>query len=85
MKKSLLIISFLLSLSMSAQIFVNASATGANDGSSWTDAYTDLQTALANDTNGDNIWIAAGTYTPGNSITSLFNLDQPNVTLYGGF
>ena len=85
MKKSLLIISFLLSLSVSAQIFVNASATGANDGSSWTDAYTDLQTALANDTNGDNIWIAAGTYTPGNSITSLFNLDQPNVTLYGGF
>ena len=85
MKKSLLIISFLLSLSVSAQIFVNASATGANDGSSWTDAYTDLQTALANDTNGDNIWIAAGTYTPGTTTSSLFNLNVTGVSLYGGF
>ena len=28
-------------------IFVNAAATGANDGSSWADAYVDLQDALA--------------------------------------
>jgi len=85
MKKSLLIISFILSLSASAQIFVDASATGANNGSSWGDAYTSLQTALANDVNGSNIWIAAGTYTPGATITSLFSLNRTGVSLYGGF
>ena len=85
MKKTLLIISFILSISASAQIYVNASATGANNGTSWADAYTDLNDALANDAPGDEIWIAAGTYTPGTTITSLFSLNQNGVSLYGGF
>ncbi|MGB5980678.1 MAG: T9SS type A sorting domain-containing protein [Nonlabens sp.] len=85
MKKSLLIISFIWSLSASAQIYVDASATGANNGSSWADAYINLNDALANDVPGDEIWISAGTYTPGTTITSLFSLNQNGVKLYGGF
>ncbi|QDU86217.1 hypothetical protein Pla163_33670 [Planctomycetes bacterium Pla163] len=43
--------------------YVDASALGVNDGSSWNDAYTDLQDALSTTASGA-IWIAAGTYVP---------------------
>ncbi len=68
---------------LSAQVFVNAAAGGANDGTSWTDAYTDLGTALQNTTSGD-IWVAAGTYTPGADSTASFVIGGA-VNLYGGF
>ncbi|MBD3321165.1 MAG: hypothetical protein GF350_08740 [Chitinivibrionales bacterium] len=46
-------------------ICVNPDAQGLNNGTSWPDAYTDLQSAL-NDAaqNGKEIWIAEGNYTP---------------------
>ncbi len=47
-----------------APIFVDSDATGANNGSSWADAYTDFQSAI-DDTSSPNVWIAAGTYIPG--------------------
>ncbi|HEU5248478.1 MAG TPA: hypothetical protein VFW15_00700, partial [Thermoanaerobaculia bacterium] len=37
-------------------IFVKFNASGANNGTNWTDAYTDLQAALAASTSGDEIW-----------------------------
>ena len=46
------------------QIYVNANATGANDGSSWSDAYTDLQPALDVAAENAEIRVAAGTYKP---------------------
>ena len=43
-------------------IYVDADATGLNDGSSWADAFNDLQDAIASSTSGDSIWVADGTY-----------------------
>ena len=66
--------------------YVNWNATGANNGSSWTDAFVDLQSALANASSGDEIWVAAGTYKPtsGADRTVSFTLKN-GVAIYGGF
>ncbi|MEM6766642.1 MAG: choice-of-anchor Q domain-containing protein [Bacteroidota bacterium] len=45
-------------------IYVNDDANGANTGLSWDDAFTNLQDALAEAENGDEIWVASGIYKP---------------------
>ncbi len=70
-----------------AQVFVNDDASGANDGSSWANAYTDLQEALNNAALNGEIWVAAGVYKPGvgtPSIDNSFTFFQ-DLKLYGGF
>ncbi|OAV43018.1 T9SS type A sorting domain-containing protein [Lewinella sp. 4G2] len=44
-------------------VYVNGAATGADNGDTWADAYTELDSALLNAPVGASIWIAAGTYT----------------------
>jgi sugar lactone lactonase YvrE len=79
--------------------YVNAKAKGANNGTTWADAFTDLQSALtavsasadpkaAQDAAdaGSEIWVAAGTYFPtaGTDRSASFAL-KSGVALYGGF
>src|SRR5258706_12926625 len=66
--------------------YVKSNASGANNGSSWTNAYTDLQFALAAASSGDEIWVAAGTYKPVLSIERHHSFFLKNgVAIYGGF
>jgi len=44
--------------------FVDSTAAGVGDGSSWVDAFTSLQTALAASVPDETVYIAAGTYKP---------------------
>ncbi|MBW8002320.1 MAG: hypothetical protein FVQ80_09915 [Planctomycetes bacterium] len=74
--------------------YVDADADGANNGSSWRDAFATLQQALdATATNGniDEIWVANGTYYPDEGTghtnddrTEAFEL-AANIAVYGGF
>ena len=65
-------------------IYVNAAATGANDGSSWTNAYTSLQVALKQPCF-DTIKIAAGIYKPAvYSRDSSFVISR-NIVIQGSY
>ncbi|HRD82490.1 MAG TPA: choice-of-anchor Q domain-containing protein, partial [Saprospiraceae bacterium] len=68
-------------------LYVKATATGANDGSSWTDAFTDLQSALGSTCpNITEIWVAAGTYKPTSGTDRNISFVMKNgVAIYGGF
>ncbi|MGB6297827.1 MAG: hypothetical protein WBF90_16810, partial [Rivularia sp. (in: cyanobacteria)] len=63
---------------------VNLNATGSNNGTSWDNAYQDLQSAINAATSGDQIWVAADTYTPGDTRENSFEL-KDGVKIYGGF
>lgn len=71
-------------------VYVKSTASGLANGSSWTDAYADLQIAMDRVTTGDTILVAGGTYLPsfrlgGDSLrnsTFYFNRDM---TVIGGF
>lgn len=68
----------------SVHLYVYQTATGNNNGSSWANAFTDLQAAMAQVTTGDEIWVAKGTYSPGTLASSYFTLKE-GVKIYGGF
>lgn len=72
-------------------IYVNSSAGGNNDGSSWSNAFTCLQDALDAAISGQRIWVAGGTYYPSDThdIGSGFSYThfrmKNSVAVYGGF
>ena len=69
-------------------IYVDHKATGDNNGTSWSNAYTDLQNALnSNCPDINQVWVAAGSYYPSSISTdreATFQLVN-NLKLYGGF
>lgn len=69
--------------------FVKFDAGGSNNGTSWANAYTSLQSALAVAVAGDDIWVAKGTYKPAtpatpNPRTVAFAM-KSGVRILGGF
>jgi hypothetical protein len=74
-------------------IYVNAVAFGANNGTTWANAYTNLQTAINAAGAGSQIWVAAGTYRPTsyqdpkvtNDVRSRSFLLKGGVSVLGGF
>lgn len=67
-------------------LYVKANAAGSNNGSSWANAFTSLNSALSAAVDGDEIWVAAGTYKPsgaGNRDAS-FTITKV-LTILGGF
>ncbi len=73
--------------------YVKAEATGASDGTSWTNAFTELTPALNAAQPGDEIWVARGIYRPDYDVVSgqhtgvrtlRFAL-KTDVSMFGGF
>lgn len=65
--------------------YVDANATGSNNGSSWANAFTSLQTALTSGANRD-IWVKSGVYKPHASDRNIsFTVNASNTKIYGGF
>ena len=67
-------------------IYVNQAAIGSNDGSSWADAFTDLQTAINTVNDNSEIWVAKGVYKPDTSNKEAsYIINKENIKIYGGF
>lgn len=82
------------------RVYVKIDATGKDDGTSWEDAYTDLQEAINNASEKSEIWVAKGVYKPKTVVLDIpptpqkgeegydryrhFSLKN-NLTVLGGF
>lgn len=67
-------------------IYVKANATGANNGTSWSNAFTKLESALSAAVAGKTIWVAAGVYRPGTGLDRTLRYTLKNrVSMYGHF
>jgi len=71
-------------------IYVDVDATGDDNGSSWSNAFDDLQEALSIAVSGREIWVAAGTYYPTTEVGGTGPRYQTfqminGVAIYGGF
>lgn len=71
-------------------IYVRNDALGANDGSNWTNAMTNLQSAIDAANTGDTLCVATGLYLPAfkliadNDRSQTFYIDK-DIAIFGGF
>ncbi len=73
-------------VALASVIYVNAAATGANNGSSWANAFTTLPPALSAAGATDEIWVAQATYKPTATATrTIAFVLKDGVSVYGGF
>ncbi|NBB78692.1 MAG: hypothetical protein GVY36_04505 [Verrucomicrobia bacterium] len=86
-----LLFAFSLTVAYSDILRVRSGALPSGDGSTWSSPLASLQDALAAASSGDEIWVAAGTYTPdlgagevAGDTSSMFSLKE-GVAIYGGF
>ena len=92
---SLIFVLCLYSVSLNAQTYVDATASGTNNGSSWANAYTNLQSAINATAVNGSIWVAEGTYKPtvefdaddsgGSDVREKTFYINKNLKIYGGF
>ena len=86
LRSLILFVTFLLGICTPAgavDIFVDDTAPGG-DGTSWPQAYNDLQDALADADAGDTVRVAQGTYKPGTLRSHTFAMET-GVILLGGY
>jgi len=84
MKLGLLVIACFFFIKAEANIYyVDQFATGAQTGTSWVNASTDLQSVFNLLSDGDTVFVAAGTYEP--AANSSYSIKNNNIKLFGGF
>ncbi len=87
-----LVLSCTTALLNAAIVYVNGSATGNNNGTTWEHAFVSLQSGIAAAMPGDEIWVAAGVYKPHTVTTTPTDTQRAtafalpsSVAVYGGF
>jgi hypothetical protein len=69
--------------SFAATVYVDASATGSNNGTSWQSAFTDLQSAMPG--TGNTVLVAEGIYKPSSTDRTVSFAPGAGCTLMGGY
>jgi hypothetical protein len=88
MKKQFLLLMAIIAFAFTANAthwYVNKNATGANNGTSWANAYTDLQNAISASSANDSIFVTSNVYYP--TTTTDRNISfviKDGLKLYGG-
>ncbi|MBK7852286.1 MAG: hypothetical protein IPJ66_14455 [Bacteroidetes bacterium] len=85
-RSAIVLLVFLSFQSYATRYYVNVNAFGTNNGLSWTDAFTNLQSALSVAIYNDEIWVAAGTYfTSDTNDRDISFVMKNGVNVYGSF
>jgi hypothetical protein len=86
LKKLLFILVVFPNALLSQTVYVDQNATGANNGTDWVNAYTNLQTAITNIGTNTTINVAQGTYYTTTTTDRTISFSIPvGIKMFGGF